>query len=95
MSKPIQVGDLVMVMHHDYYCSCHDGEYMVVLGIEKPLPYWRCAVCNIKVISRCDFVPTSPSLTIGGGMPLERLKRIDPPQFGDSLPTRRELEEKV
>ena len=91
--KPISVGDLVMVVHWPP-CGCGLGKTGVVSDLFTSFArYGKCWKCGAK------FSPNVPmgaaTLNSEFDVDMSWLKRIDPPATGDSLPTRREIKERV
>jgi len=88
MSNEIGIGDLVMIVRGAPCCGHTNGRlggtyrvaYFVTLDI-------LCHVCG--TLGKDTFAGRGPGLI---GVPIQCLKKIDPPSEGDSLPTRRELE---
>lgn len=86
--KQIQVGDLVMVVRNKSCCGIGDdiGHVFRVTGYFHGT---RCAVCG--------DVRREPSVTIETqhgdwrGKPISRLKRIDPDNLQDDVPTKEGL----
>lgn len=82
----IKAGDLVMVVKPAPCCgdSRAIGCIRVVLGIERSA--WECSECGGATVETCAVLGDEV------GCELSRLKKIDPPADGDSLPTRKDLE---
>ena len=88
MSEPIKVGDLVMVVKPAICCGSprRIGLVVRVTGLTNG-ERTRCTWCSLS-----DVVPLaeySSDLCID----IRRLKRIDPPAIGDSLPMRKTVKE--
>lgn len=85
----IKLGDLVMVVKPKACCGRSDGVGKLFVAGSAPFrTKSRCILCgaiwNSVVVSRSE----SKDLRVTD---LDRLKKIDPPAEGDSLPTRRDL----
>lgn len=82
--KPISVGDLVMVVKPGH---CGDsgaiGRIFTVAGF---FSFGTCIICNQTMV-----IDIAMSNDARPAIELSRLKRIDPPAHGESLPTREEL----
>ena len=87
MSEPIKVGDLVMVVLPAPCCgSATDcGKVFKVSRFSSKPPH--CGNCNAP----CETLACSDTPYVK--TELSRLKRIDPPAIGDSLPTRKTVKE--
>lgn len=88
MGKPISVGDLVMVVRGKI-CGCKsrsDGCIFIVNNIYRGNGLYDCLHSAYDDIGAKD-------ITGKHFVDLQRLKRIDPPATGDSLPTRKERKE--
>ena len=88
----IKVGDLVMVVKPSNCCSNYRqsfyGRHFVVSNILVNVKC-ECTICG------CNYIASLAESERGRAIEIERLKKIDPPSEGDSLPTRKELEVKV
>lgn len=81
--RPIQVGDLVVC---NGGCGCRLGTIFIVTKIAY-FEWQFCMDCSAQVYrSNYAFLGSDRHL------PVQWLKRIDPPAHGDSLPTREEIE---
>ena len=93
MSEPLKIGDLVMVVRW-LPCGCGLGMTGIVSRLwTSNATFGQCWKCKAK------FTPTRPmkAVTVSDAFDVDSswLKRINPPEHGDSLPTRREMKEKV
>lgn len=89
MSNDIKPGDQVMVVRVRSCCG------MGILGLVFTVAAVRSANTRCKCGAEFwgDLVADAPPDVRGGGpVLLSRLKKIDPPAEGDSLPTRKDLE---
>ena len=88
--KPIAVGDLVMVVKPS--CCCQSttaiGKILTVLGATI-LPYGHCQGCG-KIFRTGTFGP-EVKLSNGYSYELLRLKRLDPGNLSEDVPTKEEL----
>lgn len=82
--RPIQVGDLVMVVRG----CCPHNSWGVPWQVKSTVMAFNahCIVCGKPINEQAHALGAFAA-------PVTWLKRIDPPATGDSLPTRRELEE--
>lgn len=85
MSNGIKVGDLVMVVKPQPCCggSISCGIIGIVSSIKTTN---HCKTCKTK------YEPETAAELASRLVRLSRLKKIDPPAEGDSLPTRADLE---
>lgn len=87
----IKAGDLVMVVK-PRRCGCTNGLGFIgsVLSISTDNRVGYCDQCESKT-----FPPYTPTveLILGHHTEISRLKKIDPPATGDSLPTRKNIKE--
>lgn len=93
--KPIQVGDLVMVIRPSGCTNCEPrfGRIGTVVAITpERTPKWECAGCG-RVFKK--YNDNSPKITIEDGRSYQawRLKRIDPPALLESTRTEETLKE--
>ena len=87
MSEPIKVGDLVMVVRPKS-CGCADNQIGTVHVVSGFYASCHCPSCKIHHYQN--------SAMLDGkwfAIPVSRLKRIDPPAIGDSLPTLKTIKE--
>jgi hypothetical protein len=87
MSAGIKSGDLVMVVKPRACCGNSDAIGMIFTVIGPAInPTTFCDSCY-------NTIPSDTHLYLSGGTacPPSRLKKIDPPATGDSLPTRADL----
>ena len=86
--RPIQAGDLVMVVAPRTCCKTGNLGGVFKVGDIYTGRQGGCSFCGV--------ISTEPLVRRAGefdGYQIRRIKRIDPPATGDSLPTRREMEE--
>lgn len=85
MSDKIKPGDLVMIVKPCLSCgkSRMLGFPYTVEQVRKD--NIRCGFCGFTKVDMAAFA-------YGHGVQLQRLKKIDPPSEGDSLPTRADKE---
>lgn len=88
MSAAIKAGDLVMVVRASSCCCSTKklGRIFMVRHVVKSTIH-TCLRCGHREVGAIVALEAGRE----GCMPY-RLKKIDPPAEGDSLPTRRELE---
>ena len=94
MSEPIKVGDLVMVVRLSP-CGCGIlGAVFKVMAITENIGNGiRCAVCNKVARGKFMVAHIDAQVSHTNVVDMFRLKRIDPPAIGDSLPTRKDMKE--
>lgn len=92
--RPIQVGDLVMVVRNGArYCDCkiappaHTLRLGVVFRVGKIWPSTSCMFCNTP-IPQAAAQPDDGRWEVSA---LVRLKRLDPDALNESIPTKEEL----
>ena len=87
--KPIQVGDLVMVVKPTTCCGSIEtlGRIKRVIGPPR-YPFATCSVCGKSW--QHDY-STAVVLDNGKSCERSRLKRIDPDNLKDDIPEREEL----
>jgi len=92
MSDEIRAGDLVVIVK-PAACGCASsiGKVFKVLKVGNTVSH--CGTCK-ENFGEGRFAWRSFD-GIGHGAQVSRLKRINPPSKGDSLPTRREMKEKI
>lgn len=90
--KPIQRGDLVMVVKPSLCCGNHAivGVPFIVAGMtaeEIPCHHCKKPIVGLKAMN----ADGTPSFPWSWPVPITRLKRIDPPALKDAVPTAEEL----
>lgn len=89
MSENIKPGDLVMVVKLEPCCGNPYGLGSVFsVSHLRRVIHAKCAACGME----SNDVAVAEDAGGGGFCLLSRLKKIDPPTEGDSLPTRRKLD---
>ena len=89
MSKPISVGDLVMVVRWPC-CGSHLGKVSTVVAIEPSLPGGAfCRRCGRR--NAYHSVPLATLANTGIRPFPSWLKRLDPDALKDEVPTKEEL----
>ena len=83
----IKKGDLVMVVRPSPCCGNINAIGITFIAMPKTSQRLRCAYCA-ALTTTGHFLNSST----GYGYPPSRLKKIDPPSEGDSLPTRKDIE---
>ncbi len=92
MSGAIKAGDLVMVVRPTICCgySGHIGRTGTAEMLPGHVVRVACTNCGHRDLSVASF------FAIGlVAYQASRLKKIDPPSEGDSLPTRRDIEQRA
>lgn len=82
----IKKGDLVMVVKPTLCCNSSSGIGLIFTVASTGYGWGKCAYCSEESKRAIAFLPDGSCGT------LSRLKKIDPPANGDSLPTRKDLE---
>ena len=85
----IKPGDLVMVVKPTPCCGDERNCGRVFIAGDYVSGRWECAYCGVPIAS--DPLVDFPLGEKSASMRLSRLKKIDPPPIGDTLPTREEL----
>ena len=86
--KPIQVGDLVMVMRPG--CNNNNlGRIFKVLAIRALSR--ECRSCGTFHGDPAGTLAAVHDLNTGGAFALQRLKRLDPDSLKDDVPTKEEI----
>jgi len=88
--RPIQVGDLVMIVKG----GCRTDNIGKVFKVARLGSLGKnCPMCGTTHGFPMGTPLASDKTTGNIGFEFPRLKRIEPPQFGDSLPTRADIKE--
>ena len=87
MSKDIKPGDLVMVVRPTSCCGVANYGTTFVVAKYADNVMGRCDCCGYIELRDGVWVEYPD----GGAYPVSRLKKIDPPSEGDSLPTRADM----
>ena len=95
MGKPIQKGDLVMVVRADHSCAKKwIGKVFIFNPLSNHHPGIQCYVCGERNIAMPnEYCHGNLRDRNNGAFPARWLIRIDPPATGDSLPTRKDIKE--